>query len=177
MSTNNFKYKNVLVVLPDFSFDNRCLDEDCEHFESEGINCEHVDDYYDFDTEGYNMYKKEMQEKLSAIKLPKCIGGGDSDRYDSDRNYGGTIIYDFSVYNKDGDIYTAVEVVIRNGYYADMNIDYTVNREYGDDNSKLDKSIKVLCNKIEKVLKKYGGKEYLKVAQFSNGEAVYQKVK
>ena len=33
MSTNNFSFENILAVVPDFKFDNRCLDEDCPFFE------------------------------------------------------------------------------------------------------------------------------------------------
>lgn len=169
MSTNNFKYENVLVVTPDFTFKHDCIMSECEE------GCDREGEGEEFDQWSYDEYKKEMQITLSHIKLPKCIGGGECDRYNNDRSYGGTVIYDFQVYNKDGYIYTSVEVVIRNGYYDGMNIDYTINREDGDDSKKLDKSVTVLCGKIEKVLKKYGGEEYLKVGGFSNGEAIYQK--
>lgn len=166
MSTNNFKYENILVVIPDFKFDNRCLNEECEYFEREGVNCEHVDTYYEFDTEGYNMYVKDLQEQLQKIRFNSC---NRSDRYE------GSIIADWSIEDKNGNLKT-VEVVIRNGYYEGANIDYSIEDDgyYKETKTREDK-IASKVRQLEKILRK-NGEEYLKVASFSNGEAVYKKL-
>lgn len=167
MSTNNFKYENILVVIPDFVFDNRCMDEDCEHFESEGVNCEHVDTYYEYDTEGYDMYVEDLQEQLEKIGFDGC------DKWESGRD-GGKIIADWSIEDKEGNL-KVLEVVIRSGYYDGANIDYTIHDNYGEfkSNKTLDKKFEAKCKAVEKILRK-NGKELTKVAQFSNGEAIYQ---
>jgi hypothetical protein len=166
MSTNNFKFENILVVIPDFKFDNRCMDEDCEHYESEGVNCEHVDTYYEYDTEGYNMYVKDMQEQLTKI------GFTSRDSWNHDNNYNGYIIADWVIEDKEGNL-KVLEVVIRNGYYDGANIDYTIIEGEYTGNKTLDKKFESQVKKLEKLLRK-NGTELLKVGQFSNGEAVYQ---
>lgn len=170
MSTNNFKYENILVVIPDFNFDNRCMNEDCEHFESEGINCEHVNTYYEFNTEDYNMYVKDLQEQLQKIGFDSC------DRNDNDRSYSGQIIAEWSIYDKNGNI-KDIEVVIRSGYYQGANIDYIITEgDYDYTETKtMKKKIEVKIRQLEKILRK-NGEEYLKVASFSNGEAFYKKL-
>jgi len=172
MSTNNFKFENILAVTPDFKFDNRCGDEECEHFEEElnggEATCEHVETYYEYDTEGYKMWVAEVQEQLEKIGFSSC------DRYDNERNYTGQIIADFNVFDTHGDIYKTIEVVIRNGYYTGSNMDYNIiDGDYQKELKKLDKKIESKCNRLEKVIRK-NCTELLKVGQFSNGEAVYK---
>lgn len=175
MSTQNFKYENVLITIPDFKFDNRCMDEECPHYEEEGNHCEHVSDHYDYDTEAYEIYVQEVQEQL------KKIGFEDCDSFKNDRNYGGKIISSYCLLDKNDDVYKAVEVVIRNGYYHGANIDYTIEDStesiYGsNDNTKiktLDKKFDAKIVKLEKILQK-NGTELTRVGVFSNGEAVYK---
>ena len=166
MSTNNFSWKNVLVVVPDFKFDNRCLDEECPHFEEEGEHCEHVDNYYEYDTEGFKEYVEEVQEKLEVLGFESC------DRDDYERNYNGNIISELSYIDSHDNIIATIEVVIRNGYYDGMNIDYTL--EYFMDTTKTtEQKIKTLCNKVAKVLKA-SGTELQQLGTMSNGEGVYK---
>lgn len=170
MSTNNFKFENILVVVPDFRFDNRCMDEECPHFEEEGVHCEHVDTYYEYDIEGYKMWKEDVQEQLEKIGFSSC------DRTDSDRNYSGDIIACFTFYDKH-DYFKEIQVVIRNGYYDGMNIDYIVSDDGCYEETKtMKKQVDAKIKKLEKILRK-NGTEMLKVGQFSNGEAVYKRKK
>lgn len=178
MSTNNFSFENILVVIPDFKFDNRCLDEECPHFEEEGIHCEHVSDYYDYDTEGFKMYIKEVQDQLVKIGFDSC------DRYDNDRNYGGNIIAELCLRNNSETSTRTIEVVIRSGYYDGANIDYKIIEDddylYEDNTKGRAREMKALQNKVDKIIPKIkkilrkNGTELLKVGQFSNGEAVYE---
>lgn len=166
MSTNNFKFENILVVVPDFKFDNRCMDEECPHFEEEGMHCEHVDTYYEYDTEGYKMWLEEVQEQLAKI------GFESDDRQDSDRNYGGSIVATWSIVDND-DNCVSIEIVIRNGYYDGTNIDYRVTETEMDISKTIQKMLDKKIKQVEKILRK-NGTEMLKVGQFSNGEAVYK---
>lgn len=172
MSTNNFKFENILIVLPDFKLDNRCLDEECEFFEVdlEGgePKCEHVSNYYDFDTEGFNMWVSDMKSQLEKI------GFEDWDSYDNNRNYNVLTIATWSIEDKNGNK-KEIEVVIRNGYYDGANIDYFINNcDYSYiETQTMKKKIDSKIKQLEKVLRK-NGTELLKVGQFNNGEAVYK---
>jgi len=170
MSTNNYKWKNVLVVVPEFKFDNRCMDEECSHYEEELTDgeplCEHCDNYYDYDTEGFKMYVEEVQEELSKIGFESC------DEMDNERNYEGNIISQLSYMDSHDNIIATIQVVIRNGYYDGMNIDYTL--EYQMDTTKsMEQKIATLCNKVAKILKA-SGTELQQLGTMSNGEGVYQ---
>jgi len=166
MSTNNFKWKNVLVVVPDFKLDNRCMDEECPHFEEEGEHCEHVNNFYEYDTEGFNEYVKEIQEKLEVLGFESC------DIMDGERNYEGNIISQLSYIDMHDNTIATIQVVIRNGYYDGMNIDYTL--EYFMDTTKINKQkIKTLCNKVGKILKS-SGTQLIQLGTMSNGEGVYK---
>lgn len=167
MSTNNFKYENVLVVLPDFNFYHESEGCDCEDKDEKGI-CKMQGDYVDFDKYAYDEYIGDMQSKLEKIGFSSC------ERWDNDRNYGGKIIAEWSIYDKN-DNRKDIEVVVRSGYYNGANIDYTITEgdyDYTETNTmknKIDSKIR----RLEKILRK-NGTEMLKVAQFSNGEAMYQ---
>lgn len=165
MSTNNFKFENILVVLPDFTYGLVC--DECMEKDDEQL-CEHMDESREFDTFSYNEYIKEIQEKLNKI------GFDDRDSCDDDRSYGGTIIAEWSIYDKD-DNRKNIEVVVRSGYYAGVNIDYTITEGDYDymETKTMKKEIDSTVKKLEKVLRGCGT-EMLKVAQFSNGEAMYQ---
>jgi len=172
MSTCNFSYDNILVVIPDFTFKNVCMDEECPHFEEEE-KCIHTEggNYYDYDTEGYNIYVSNIQKQLSKIGYTGC------DRWDNNRNYEGKIISYCNIEDKKGNIYQKIEVIIRNGYYEAQNIDYV--HDYEDnipDTKYLQKRLLSKIEKTKKILLK-NGTEYYKAYQFSNGEAGYKKVK
>ena len=163
MSTNNFKFENILVVLPSFNYDYKkpCKchdDEDCEYAELDS----------DFDHFAYNEYVKNVQSQLEKIGFESCDG------LDFNRNYGGRIIASWSIYDKN-DNRKEIEVVIRSGYYDGANIDYTITEpDYVfADTKTIQKKIDSKIQHLEKILRK-NGTELLKVAQFSNGEAVYK---
>lgn len=177
MSTNNFSYENILVVCPDFVYGGFC--SECEE---KGIeeNCEHIEQ--EFDNFYFEEYCNEMRAELADLKVAKNIDWNELNKSDNDRNYTGKIIGEFIVRDKNEDGYKNVYIVIRNGYYSGMNIDYVIEDNYyyeseisKSEENRLDKQVEVLCKKIEKLLRKIGGTEYLKVAQFSNGEAMYKK--
>jgi hypothetical protein len=133
------------------------------------------------------MYVKDMQRAMSKMKVAKNIEWCDLDESNYDRSYEGEIIGAFKIFDKEGFTYKRIDIVISSGYYEGRNIDYVINdiaditeSMYGlleKEEKKLDKQTEVLCNKIKKLLKKIGGEEYVKVAQFSNGECMYNKVK
>lgn len=164
MSTNNFSYDNILVVLPDF-----CLYDDRGGF-------------IEYDNFLFDEYIADMQSRLSKIGLYSV------NKNDNNRNYAGKIISEYlledtSHYNM-GNVY--IEVVIRSGYYSGENIDYYIDGDFYVENEEskmqskiyqsLHKKIDNKCKQIENILKKHGGEQYIKTAQFSNGEAMYQKL-
>jgi len=175
MSTNNFKFENILAVIPDFSFDNRCLDEECSHFEEDldggEPKCEHCDNYYEYDTEGYKMYVEELQGQLSEI------GFEDSSGTDDDSSYSGDYVSSF-VFGDDYNSYKTINVILRSGYYEGINLDYEIDDYYDgcftkSKIAKMDKQIASKIVKLEKIIRK-NCTELLKVGQFSNGEALYK---
>lgn len=195
MGTNNFSYKNVLIVAPDFRFDNRCLDEECPHFEEDWAElgseptCSHVDTYYDFDEESYRMWKGDIKEGLNnlakeidKLKTYNNVYYTELDSFDKERDYCGHELFKFVISDKENNTYKEIKIVVRDGYYTGANLDYEIedvldwyiNPLSKSEEARLDKQVEVLCKKIEKVLKTFG-EEYLKVGQFSNGEALYQK--
>lgn len=166
MSTNNFKYENVLVVCPDFSFHHDSMLCDCED-KNEGGVCSREGEAEGFDEFYYNEYVTDVQVKLEKIGFESC------DKYDSDRNYSGKIIAKYGLEDRTGMI-KWLEVVIRSGYYDGLNIDYIIDGEFNEKHAKsLDTKFEAMIRKTEKILRSCGT-EMLKVAQFSNGEAVYQ---
>lgn len=170
MSTNNFSYENVLIAVPEFTFGGIC--EECEE-KGIVVDCEHIEP--EFDTFAYDEYVKEVQEQLKKIGFEAC------DKSDNDRNYGGTIIAEWG--QEDNCFIKYLQVVIKNGYYSGANIDWTSDGDFCPENEQNKKEvahIKALQNKFdrmvaktEKILRK-NGTELIKVAQFSNGEAIYE---
>ena len=89
------------------------------------------------------------------------------------------ILGDCTFYKPDGEHYATIFVTYKSGYYYGACLDYSI--EYVDYEKpptihSIDKKIRSKCNAIEKVLRTLGT-EVKKVAQFSNGEAVYKVVK
>lgn len=157
MSTNNFKFENILIAVPDFS-----VIED--------------GDFIGFDTFAYDEWQGELQDELIKIGFEDC------DKYDGDRNYGGRIISRYGLEDTDGMI-VWLEVVVRDGYYGGQNVDYTIDGDFGIENEQnkkqvahyeaMHRKLDKMKAKVEKILRNYGT-ELLKVGQFSNGEAVYE---
>lgn len=95
---------------------------------------------------------------------------------------GGHIVAKWGLLDNDGMI-KWLEVVIRSGHYSGMNIDYTIDGDFGierEQNKKqvahyeaMNRKFDRQKRKVEKILRE-NGKELLKVGQFSNGEAVYK---
>ena len=171
MSTNNFKYENVLVVCPDFNFYHDSEGCDCEDKDEKGI-CKMQGEYVDFDQFGYDEYIGDVQSQLEKIGFDSC------------ENYTlhGKIIAKYGMEDTDGMI-VWIDVVVRSGYYDGMNIDYTIDGDFGIENENnkkqvahyeaMHRKLDRLVEKTKKILRK-NGTEMLKVAQFSNGEAMYQ---
>lgn len=166
MSTNNFSFENILVVLPDFSFYHESEGCDCEDKDEKGI-CKMQGEYVGFDQYAYDEWIEDMQSQLEKIGFDSC------DRWDRNRNYEGKIIAEWSVYDKNENK-KSIEVVVRSGYYEGANIDYVIEDDgYYEETKANEKKIASKINRLEKILRK-NGTEMLKVGQFSNGEAVYK---
>lgn len=171
MSTNNFKFENILIVLPDFNIYHNCEDLECD------LECEESGNCIGFDDFGYDYYITDIQEQLEKIGFEYC------GEYDNDRNYGGKIIAKWGLQDNDGMI-KWLEVVVRSGYYDGANIDYIIDGDFGIENENNKKQVAHYeamnrkfdrqVVKVEKILRA-NGTELLKVGQFSNGEALYKK--
>ena len=175
MSTNNFKFENILITIPDFNFYHESEGCDCDNKDKNGI-CEQQGEYVDFDQFAYDKYIGDVQSQLEKIGFEPC------EKWDNDRSYPAKIIASYGMEDTDGMIIW-VEVVIRSGYYDGANIDYTIDGDFGIENEQnkkqvahyeaMHRKLDRLVAKTEKILRK-NGTELLKVAQFSNGEAIYQ---
>lgn len=167
MSTNNFSFNNILVVIPDFNFYHESEGCDCENKNEDGV-CKRAGDYIDFDQWGHDNYIEEVQKQLQEIGFDSC------DKYENGGSYGGKVIAQYGVEDKTGMI-KWLEVVIRSGYYSGANIDYTIDGDFADGipRTALDKTFNRLVRQTEEILRK-NGTEMLKVGQFSNGEAFYE---
>lgn len=111
----------------------------------------------------------------------------EKDEWDSNRNYPGKVIAEI---NKSvGDEQIIVSIVVRNAYYSGVNLDWdarffvienSYQEEYDLDSIDLNKFPKVekefnnIIDRVEKIYSKLST-PLKKVAQFSNGEAIYQK--
>ena len=153
MSTANFSYKNILAVAPDFNFYHKCDEEDCD------FNCEKDGSYIDFDEIGYESWKEDLKFDLMAIG------------YDY---YGGKLFY--TLEDKNGEVYKEIEVLFNTGYYDGHNVDYEIEDFEDDvvDAEALDKKLEEVIAQTREIILKHTT-EYIKVASFSNGEAVYEK--
>lgn len=173
MSTQNYKYKNVLITLPDFNLYHECDAGD----EVEGcpVDCEKAGEFIEFDDFAYECYVKDVQDQLEKIGFKSC------EKWESGRD-GGKIIAKYGMYDTDGMI-KWLEVVVRSGYYDGANIDYIIDGDFGieDENNKkqikhyeaMNRKFDALVKKTEKVLRK-NGTELTRVGVFSNGEAIYK---
>ena len=145
MSTNNFSYENICVVVED-------------------------NDGYDFD---------DMVRDMGDTLEDKVMDFTREVKRNWTKNEA-MIIGEVRIYKDNGEYYASVYATIKSGYYADACLDYVVEySEYLDDNKHLktlDKKIESKCRQIAKVLRMHGT-EVRRVATFSNGEAIYEKIK
>ena len=187
MSTNNFSFENILVVIPDFNLYHDCqshIDDcaghncDCDNCGLSGQDkeCKHKGEYIDFDQFSYDEYVGDLQSQLEKI------GFEASDKRESGRDEG-KIIARYGIEDTDCMI-VWVEVIIRSGYYDGANIDYTIDGDFGIENEQNKKQVahyEAMHRKLDRLVAKTkkilraNGTELLKVGQFSNGEAVYKK--
>lgn len=169
MGANNFAFDNVLAVVPDFDLENRCMDEGCHNFEGEDETaCEHGGGYYDFDTEGFNMFIDEVRANLVKVGFEEKTGS------DNNRNYTGNYIAEKTIYNSKEEIYKTIIVLWRAGYYNGANIDYIIEDEGEANETKfLENKLKVNERKAKKVILKHCT-ELSQLGTMSNGEAVYK---
>ena len=144
MSTNNFAFENILIAIDD---------SEADLFEE--------------------LTLPSIQEDLQNV----FKDGYEISEYINDRSYGGRYVFAVPVYTKGSELYKKIKVYYRGGYYSGANIDYIVGEcELYDEVETLetlDAKVERYCKSIEKILRTYGT-ELLKVAQFSNGEAVYK---
>lgn len=175
MSTNNFTYRNICVVVHDTT-EYYC--EPCEIYQQDNDTCEecgelmrdnHCNDFYGIDIENWAGL---LAEKIKGFEVPTRR------KWTRDE---ALILGSIDIERKNGEDYATIYATYKSGYYCGACLDYIV--EYEDDSwgdevrlKTLDKKIDVKCRQIAKVLRSFGT-EVRKVAQFSNGEAVYEKVK
>lgn len=153
MSTANFSYKNILAVAPDFNFYHVCDEESC------GVDCERDGDNEGFDDVSYDLWKGDIIYDLKQLGY---------DEFD------GHIFY--TIEDSKSSVYKEIEVVFNKGYYSGMNVDYEIEDFEDDvvDAEALDKKLEEVIAQTREIILKHTT-EYIKVASFSNGEAVYEK--
>lgn len=159
MSTNNFKFENILIAIPDFNI----VTED--------------EEYIGYNESAHHDYITDVQSQLEKIGFESC------DKWDNDRSYNGNIIASWGLQDNKDLMIKYLEVVVRGGYYGGANIDYIIDGDFGVENEQnkkqiahyeaLNRKFDRMVEKTEKILRK-NGTELLKVAQFSNGEAAYE---
>jgi hypothetical protein len=172
MSTNNFSYENICVVVHSpllYGCDT------CEIEQKDSSVCTGCGgDMYDYTDENIqsdiDYYKNTLEQSINDFSS--------TDKKEWYNNYLllGKVILD----RLDSSNYTVIYVTYNPGYYNAACLDYTVDRIiYEDDSDKQAKEegkrILSKCKEIEKVLRTFGT-EIKKVGQFSNGEAVYKLV-
>lgn len=149
MSTNNFSWDNILVVV------------DTDDWDENGMDCEMLEDDIQYMLlpikEGYKVDKWEEGRRGG-----RKIWAVDIARYYKEQ---GTLIY------------KTIYIVLRSGYYSGMNIDYIIEDGEDIDTFKsvrgLEKEVEKMSRKIAKILRRCGT-ELVQLGSFSNGEAVYQ---
>jgi len=181
MSTNNFRFENICVVVHN-STEYYC--ENCETYQDDNSTCEScgskemsdnaISDFYDDDIV---YFTDTLAEKVKGFE-----------KYDTSHKLSkwtkneALILGEVQIHKDNGEYYASVYATYKSGYYSGACLDYVVEYadvyEYGEHKKtkKLEKKIQSKCNAIAKVLRTLGT-EVVKVAQFSNGEAIYKAVK
>ena len=139
MSTNNFTFQNICVVVHEDNYDN--TDSDLEYW----------GDCLILRVSRFERYTTRKWNEREAL-----------------------LIGEVPFYRVNGDLYATIYVTYKSGYYSGACLDYYTEFEQGTKIMKLEKAVKAKENRIRNVLRSFGD-EYLKVGQFSNGEAVYQR--
>lgn len=142
MSTNNFSYENICVVVHD--------EEESDSF---------------FETD-FIVWKSELERIVKGF-IPE-----EKDNWlNNDKLKLGYIPF----YKSNGEHYATIWVTYKSGYYVGACLDYIIERDF-EGLKTFENKIESKCKAIEKVLRTFG-QEVIKVAQFSNGEAVYKSIK
>lgn len=172
MSTNNFSYENICVVV------HHPLEYYCSNCEIEQIDSSVCDECGE-DMIDNTYLNVEVDIDYCKDTLEKSI----NDFYSTDKKewYGDHLLLGKVILErKDSSNYTVIYVTYNPGYYNDACLDYIVYRKIYEHDSdkqakKEDKRILLKCKEIEKVLRTFGT-EVKKIGQFNNGEAVYKLV-
>ena len=136
-----------------------------------------------FDDDEAEFFYEDTVPSIQADLAKAFKGGSKSDAFLNDypisRSYGGKEIFVIPFETSAGYDYKTIKVIVRSGYYSGGNVDYVVEEnEYDEELPKgtktLDARVEFAVRRVEKILRNYG-QELIKVAQFSKGEAVYEK--
>lgn len=151
MSTNNFSYKNVCVVLED-------------------VEGDYNGDFWDYNVMNIQYELEQKIKGFVTFSIHK------DRRFTKDKE--ALIIGEVDFYKSNGEWYGSLYATIKSGYYSDSCLDWDFEYENDDyeqnKNLTIEKKIQSRARQIVKIFKKFGT-EVKKVAQFSNGEALYQK--
>jgi len=172
MGTNNFLNKNAKYFLSSCPYIYTCeIKDDFEYSDlKDNLNCE-ID----------NIKNYEIEK---------------NDCYDNERNFCGTYINKIIHRLKEASL--IINPIIRSGYYEGCNLDYEIeildysgykvdsiqdlindlkadNLPYKLIEKSFNKHLKLMVNELEKIFENYST-PLNKIAQFSNGEAVYKQI-
>lgn len=174
MSANNFSYDNICVVVHN---DTEYYCDECDEYQIDKDVCEkcgqemldnHKEDFYDLEIENWS---DVLEERIKGFTK-----GGEI--RESNRNYPRAVLGSIDVYKASGDLYATIYAVYTSGYYSGACLDYVV--EYDEYEHKplksYDARVQKKCDYLAKILRTFGT-EVWRVGVFSNGEAVYEKVK
>lgn len=135
----------------------------------------------DWDDGEYDDFIDRLGEQLG-----EKLGGVPTDEYEKDgnRSYPGRVVWYDTVNRADGYEYAKIQVVVRSGYYSGINIDYTIEEgserfeieEEGRGTKTLERKVRTIENKLKRILPKFG-ERLVQLGSFSNGEAIYSRVK
>lgn len=173
MSTNNFAYDNICVVVHN---DTEYYCGDCDVYQTNESKCEkcgeemqddNVEDFYDADISNWGDI---LEERIKGFTKGGKLR-------DSNRNYPRAVLGSIDVYKASGDLYATIYAVYTSGYYSGACLDYVIEYdEYDEQLKSYDARVQKKCDYLAKILRTFGT-EVRRVAVFSNGEAVYEKVK
>lgn len=166
MSTNNFTYENICVVVhePDYY----CYD--CEvQTDGKCLICKkEIENEIDWNND-IQYWKDKIAKKIKGF-IPVF-----GEKWDNNA----LILGEWSTNRQDGTEYANIKVTYRSGYYSGACLDYII--EYNDDEyyknmrpETFEKRVLKTQAKISTLLKSFGV-QVVRVANFSNGEAIYKK--
>jgi len=169
------------------------------------VEIEHEFDYEDLIANLQSSFENAQQNGV----FDTCKTIDSETEMDCNRSYYGAVICEVTSktkhYERIGDYYISMRIIVRNGYYSGVNLDwecvihtdYDNLEDFQDDieisdwhfdltekgcelyekfvNNWKDKEIEEMTNKVEKILKE-NSIELFVSARFSNGETIYQKV-